>query len=105
MRTLKEVDDSTKINYHKFPGNFIVDDRDFVIVNHSSLSEDGKLYINVSADIPTSEPIPDNTVRANVLILGFIVEKINEKKSKITYLSDGDVGGRLPDCIKRRVME
>ena len=51
MKTLKEYGNDTKINYHMFPGNRIVDDRDFIILNHSNLSEDGKIYINVSADI------------------------------------------------------
>ena len=51
MKTLKEFTIDTKINYHKFPGNRLVDDRDFIILNHSYLSEDGNIYINVSADI------------------------------------------------------
>lgn len=35
IRTLKKYDEKTKINYHTFPGNSIVDDRDFLVINHS----------------------------------------------------------------------
>ena len=59
----------------------------------------------MSGDIDYPEPVPKGTVRASVIILGFIVERKDDKTSRVTYLSDGDVKGKIPDFLKRSVME
>ena len=105
MRTLQEFSYNTKINYNLFPGWGPVDDRDFVVLNHSTELNNGNIHIDVSGDINYPHPIPEGTVRAEVLILGYIIEKKDEKRSRVTYLSDGDVKGWLPSCFKRRFMK
>ena len=40
-----------------------------------------------------------------MIILGYIIERKDERRSKVTYLSDGDVKGLLPSFLKRGVME
>ena len=105
MKVLKEFSTNTKINYNIFPGVGPIDDRDFIVLNHSAEVDNGKTHVDVSADIQYPYPLPSGTVRAQVLILGYIVEKKDEKRSKVTYLSDGDVKGWLPSCLKRKCME
>ena len=105
VKVLKEFSTNTKINYNIFPGAGPIDDRDFIVLNYSAELDNGKTHVDVSADIQHPYPLPSGTVRAQVLILGYIVEKKDEKRSKVTYLSDGDVKGWLPSCIKRKCME
>ena len=35
------------------------------------------------------------------MIGGYIVEKVSENKCRVTYMSDGDIKGSIPDFVKR----
>ena len=39
------------------------------------------------------------------MIGGYIVEKVKENVSRVTYVSDGDIKGSIPDFVKRYVSE
>jgi hypothetical protein len=88
-----------------FPGKYMFDNRDFVLLNHQTHSTDGSRSIDVSGDINWFCPVPKSTVRASTIILGYIVEKSTENTSRVIYLSDGDVKGHVPDFLKRGIME
>ena len=34
---------------------------------------------------------------------GYIIEKIDEKKTKVTYISDTDIKGSIPGMIKNQL--
>lgn len=75
MKTLKEISYNTRINYNIFPGWGPVDDRDFIVLNHQTQINNGDVHIDVSGDIKFPYNLPKGTVRASVIILGYIIEK------------------------------
>ena len=48
---------------------------------------------------------PEDAVRANVHLMTFIVQQKDEKTSKLTYISDSDLKGDLPDFVKNMVVK
>lgn len=86
-------------------GTSLVSDRDFVMLQGCALLGDGKIYVEASKSIPFEYPIPSGVVRGECFNAGFIVEKKNEKTCKVTYISDGDLKGSIPDFVKRQITE
>ncbi len=57
------------------------------------------MYIGTKAvDFPY--PAKNGVVRGEVYIGGYIIEKIDENKTKVTYISDADLKGSIPGMIK-----
>lgn len=54
---------------------------------------------SIDYDFP---PVKDVT-RAVCYIGGYIVEKVNEKESRITYFSDVDLKGSIPGILKNKI--
>ena len=44
-------------------------------------------------------------MRAELFIGGYILEKIDDERTKVTYISDTDIKGSIPTMIKNKVME
>jgi hypothetical protein len=93
-----EVHEDYRINYMKYKGIWPVDDRDFVNVASKEKSSD-KIYIATSA-CQYPYPVPKSTVRGEVYCGGYIIEKISDDVTQITYISDADLKGSIPGMIK-----
>ena len=46
-----------------------------------------------------------NVVRGEVKVGGFILEELEEKKTRVTYVSDVDVKGKIPGMLKKKMSE
>jgi hypothetical protein len=86
------------VNYLRFKGMGPVSDRDFVI-DEGYFRQGDKLYI-VSSNCDYGVPEVKGVVRGELIIGGYVGEKIDEKTIKVTYLSDGDIKGSIPGFIK-----
>jgi hypothetical protein len=75
-----------------------VDDRDFVMVD-GHFRQGDKFYL-VSSNCDYDFPKVKGVVRGDLIIGGYVGEKIDEKTIKVTYLSDGDMNGSVPGFIK-----
>lgn len=101
--TLEKVSDTTFINYCRFKGIGPVADRDFVLVDSMMMAEDGSLLVDATSSIDYPHPLPEGVVRGWTFIAGFVVERRDEKTCRVTYLSDADVKGDIPDFVKNQV--
>jgi len=45
----------------------------------------------------------NGVVRAQAYIGGYIMEKIDEKTTKVTYMSNADIKGSIPTMIKNQL--
>lgn len=82
----------------------VVSNRDFVNVSKKIIESDSKIYIGTKA---CSYPYPEQkgVVRGEVLIGGYIMEKIDEKSTRVTYISDADLKGSIPGMIKNTLSQ
>lgn len=77
--------------------------RDIVLMVYKDIGEE-KVYIaSKSCGFPCKEE--KGTVRAEVYIGGYIIEKIDENQTKVTYISDADIKGSIPSMIKNKLSE
>ena len=92
------VENEYRVNYMRYKGIWPVSDRDFVNVSRK-LQEGDKIYIGTTA---CSYPHPEvnKVVRAEAFIGAYIIEKIDESKTKVTYISDADLKGNIPGMVK-----
>lgn len=73
-------------------------------------------FINVAAKVNIGEkcfiatkvceyPYPEQkgVVRGICYIGGYILEKVDENKTKVTYISDVDLKGKIPGMVKKQV--
>ena len=99
IKVLYEKEGVFKVNYMKYKGQWPVDDRDFVNVGVKLRESDSKMYIGTKAcDFPY--PAVKGAVRGQVYIGGYIIEKVDENHTKVTYISDADLKGSIPGMIK-----
>ena len=79
----------------KLPGP--VSNRQMVVVN-SYINEGDKIYVgNRSCKFPVQ--IDKDAVQAELLIGGFILDKMDEGKTMVTNISDVDIKGAIPDFV------
>jgi hypothetical protein len=78
-----------------------VSHRDFVCVSYR-LNEGNKIYLGSKS---CNYPIPEvnGVVRAEAFIGGYILEKLNEKSTKVTYMSNADIKGSIPTIVKNQL--
>jgi len=75
-----------------------VSNRDFVSVSVRK-QVDGVYYIaSQSCNFPYAEK--NGVVRAHLYVGGYIIRKINENTTSVTYISDTDIKGSVPGMIK-----
>ena len=83
----------------KYKGIWPVSDRDFVNVGVKLRESDSKMYIGTKA---CNYPYPEvkGVVRGEVYIGGYIIQKVDETQTKVTYISDADLKGNIPGMVK-----
>jgi len=99
MKILHNVEGEYRVNYMRYKGVWPVADRDFVNVARKLREDEGKAYIGTtSCNYPF--PAVDKVVRGEVYIGGYIIEKIDESNTRVTYISDADMKGSIPGMVK-----
>lgn len=88
---------------NKYKGIWPVAARDLVMLVIQEIAEDKIFIASKSCNFPYPEQ--KGIVRAQLFIGGYVLEKINEQKTKVTYISDTDIKGSIPTMIKNKVME
>jgi hypothetical protein len=88
----------------QYKGIWPVSNRDFVNVSVHLKESDSKIYIGTKAcNFP--HPEVKGVVRGEVFIGGYIMDKIDETHTKVTYISDADLKGSIPNLIKNTLSE
>ena len=95
----KEKD--VEVVYYRFKAPWPVSHRDFVCVSYR-LNEGNKIYLGSKS---CNYPVPEvnGVVRAEAFIGGYILEKLDEKTTKVTYMSNADIKGSIPTIIKNQL--
>ncbi len=93
-----EAHEHYRINYMKYKGIWPVDDREFVSVATKEYNAD-KIYIATCA-CQFPYPASKGTVRGEVYVGGYIIEKISDDVTQVTYISDANLKGSIPGMIK-----
>lgn len=93
-----EAAEGYRINYMQYKGIWPVDNREFINVSGKERTGD-KMYIATTA-CPYPYPASKGVVRGEVFVGGYIIEKINDNVTQITYISDADLKGSIPGMIK-----
>jgi len=75
-----------------------VSNRDFVCV--SARSQVGDAYYIATQTCNYPYPVKNGVVRAHLHVGGYILRKVNENTTSVTYISDSDVKGNIPGMIK-----
>ena len=86
----EKIDDNFSIVYLKHKGLLIVSPRDFVNLVYSNYTEDKSIYLITSTK---DEMLPEykGIVRGEIFYAGFLVDKITENQSKLTFFSSVNV--------------
>lgn len=93
-----EAHPNYRINYMQYKGIWPVDNREFVSVSAKERNGD-KIYIATTA-CPFEVPASKGVVRGEVFVGGYIIEKIDDNTTQITYVSDADLKGSIPGMVK-----
>ena len=106
MEIIERIDNDTVILYMKFKGMLIVSGRDFVFWNRKTLIEDhedptikSNSIISFSVDHPRSPECPQNAVRADMIIAGWICKEIDEWNTLVTNFGINDLKGSIPKFV------
>lgn len=99
IKVLKAVEGKYRVNYMQYKGIWPVDNRDFVNCSGKLRVGDGKIYI-ATIGCEFDYPAQKGVVRGEVFVGGYIIEKLNENQTQITYVSDADLKGSIPGMIK-----
>ena len=86
----QEFDENFQINYVKHKGVFIVSPRDFVNLVYAKSDENRSIILHTATQHPDL-PVNKNAVRGEIMYAGFLIDKITEEKSKLTFFSSVDV--------------
>ena len=86
------------MNYH---GIWPVANRDFVNIA-IKVNNGEKCYI-AARSCDYAYPEQKGIVRAILFIGGYILEKINEVTTRVTYISDADFKGNIPSMITKQL--
>ena len=100
FRTIQDLGDS-KIRYRRHEGSWPVQDRDFIMC--SSKKYDGDRLIITSRSIESSYPEVPSVTRAECYIGGYVVDKVDATSSKVTFISDIDLKGSIPNMIQKKL--
>lgn len=90
-----------KIVHQHYKAIWPVHDRDFVTVVFYSL--EGDMYFCSAESIAYDFPEQKGVVRARINIGGYILKKIDDKTTYVTYVSDSDLCGSIPGMIKKEI--
>ena len=100
IKVLHEIKEANiKVHYMEYKGYWPVANRDFVNVAIGLEETMDKVYIGTKAsDYPCPEK--KGVVRGEVFIGAYIIERVDEKQTRITYISDVDLKGSIPNFLK-----
>lgn len=93
--------DTYRVVYMEYKGTWPVSNRDFVVVSVRHREGDNFYIATKSCSYPYAEK--NGVVRAQLYTGGYILEKINENSTRLTYISDSDMKGNIPGMIKNTV--
>lgn len=83
----------------KWKGMLIVSPRDLVIYSaRVVVSETRELLVSFSVELP-DHPLEDGAVRADVIIGGWILDKIDENTTRGIYICENDLKGSFPKFV------
>jgi len=87
-----------------YKGIWPVSNRDFINVAANHKESDNKFYIATKS---CKYPCPEvkGVVRGEVFVGGYIIEKIDENTTSVTYISDADLKGAIPAMIKNTISQ
>jgi len=102
---LYEISGIFKLIYMRYKGIWPVSDRDFILVEVVLSENDGEKIYLCSKSCSYSFADVNGVVRAELSVGGYIIEKRGEKQCKVTYISNADPKGNLPDFVKNYVAE
>lgn len=72
--------------------------RDFVVV--AIRKQEGDTYYIVTKSCSYPLPEVQKVVRAQIHIAGYIIQKVDEKSTRITYIASNDPKGAIPGMVK-----
>ena len=102
IKVLYEKKDVFKVNYQQYKGIWPVANRDFVSVGIIVRESDKKIYIGTKGcNYP--HPEVNKVVRGEVYIGGYIIEKVDENNTQVTYISDADLKGNIPQMVQNQL--
>lgn len=87
---------------NELKGVLLVAGRDFVLVNGTVYKGNTTVLVAKSVnELDEQYPPPKKIVRGEILIAGWIIEKIDEKKCKGTFMAVSDPKGGVPQSVKK----
>lgn len=90
-----------KVIYLEMKAVWPVANRDFVVV--SARSDEGDVTFMGTKSCSYPHPEVNKVVRGELFVGGYILEKIDEKSTRVTYISDSDAKGNIPQMVKNTV--
>lgn len=84
-------------------GSRFVSPRDFFMARKYFEEGDKYYFIVISIDDKGAAPAPKGLVRGKILCNATIVEKIDDKKSRLSFIAHGDPCGSVPAMIYNQV--
>ena len=75
-----------------------VANRDFVILSIRAEEENCSYIATKSCNYPFDEV--KGVVRAELFVGGYIIERIDEKSTRVTYIANSDPKGSIPGMVK-----
>ena len=90
-----------KVHYMRYKGIWPVQDRDFVNVSVIQLAKDITYIASMGSQYPYGQG--EKATRAKVIIAGYILKRIDENQTHLTYISDVDLAGWIPHMLQNKV--
>ena len=87
-----------KVVQVEYKGVWPVANRDFVIVSERYQDENTYIIATKSCSYPKEET--KGVVRAELFVGGYIIERIDEKSTKVSYIANSDPKGNIPGMVK-----
>jgi hypothetical protein len=94
-------DDKYEVDYLKYKATWPVSARDFVLLAVTRQANN-KVYMVTRSINYGVQPVK-GAVRGEVYVGSYSIERVGEKKTRVTYISDSDVKGWIPGAIKNMV--
>ena len=94
----KDPEDKFRVVYMEYKGTWPIANRDFVVISIREKHENGYYIATKSCKYPKEQK--KGVVRADLAIGGYILEKVDENSTRVTYVSFSDVKGNIPGMVK-----
>ena len=91
-----------KVNYQQYKAVWPVANRDFVMLINKVHEGADKVYLG-SKSCGFPYPETKGVVRAELHLGGYIAEKIDEGHTRVTYISDANLNGNIPQMVQNKL--